>query len=263
MEAKTRIRPASEVAAADWIAARLGPFAARIDSLVPGGFEAYVRILHPAEGPDEQRATWAEAASWSGAVMHPHVALTDGPLAAGADARGFEPLVGELLPDLLAALSEVLARHTGSTERCWFCVWDGGWIRGPGSIGVLVGTPAAQRAEIQREWEAGWELPFGGDALEGDRVRLPGRDYVLLEGPLDAVGEIGEWMHSQGRSRFDPHSPNLWWPDDRVWCVATDIDLDSTLIAGSTALMHELLTDERFETLEVRGSDARGDTTNR
>ena len=157
----------------------------------------------------------------------------------------------------------MLARHTGSTQRCWFCVWDGGWIRGPGSIGVLLGTPALQREEIQREWAAGWELPFGGDALEGDRVRLPGRDYVLLEGPLDAVDEIGEWMHLQGRSQFEPHSPNLWWPDDLAWCVATDIDLDSTHIGGSTALIHELLTDERFEALEVRGSEARGDTINR
>jgi hypothetical protein len=25
-----------------------------------------------------------------------------------------------------------------------------------------------------------------------------------------------------------PDYPQLWWPDDHAWCVATDIDLDST-----------------------------------
>src|SRR4051812_2639641 len=110
MDAKSRLRAVREVAAAGWIAPRLGPFAARIDSLVPGGFEAYARIFHPAERPDEQRATWAEVAAWSGKVMHPHVEFSDGPLAPGAEARGFEPLVGELEPDLVAALSSVLAR---------------------------------------------------------------------------------------------------------------------------------------------------------
>jgi hypothetical protein len=48
---ETRIRPSSDVGAAEWIALRLGPYGRRIDSLVPGGYEAYARIFHPAEGP--------------------------------------------------------------------------------------------------------------------------------------------------------------------------------------------------------------------
>jgi hypothetical protein len=41
---------------------------------------------------------------------------------------------------------------------------------------TLVGTPAEARAGIQREWEAGWELPFGRDGgslaeAEGQRNR--------------------------------------------------------------------------------------------
>jgi hypothetical protein len=259
---EARLRASNDVGAADWIAPRLGPFAERIDSLVPGGFEAYARIFHPAEGPYEARATWAEVAEWSGKVMHPHVEFAEGALEAGGRARGYEPRVGELPPDLVTALSEALARHMRSPGRCWFCVWDGGWVRGPGVIMTLLGTPADVRAEAQREWEAGWELPFGREALAGPRVRLPGRDYVLLEGPLDAAGEIGEWRHWQGRSHFEPHSPNLWWPDDRAWCVATDIDLDSTHVGGSAALVEELLGDPRLEVLQVNGADERGDRVN-
>lgn len=28
-------------------------------------------------------------------------------------------------------------------------------------------------------------------------------------------------------------SANLWWPDDRAWCVATEIDFMTTYIAGT------------------------------
>jgi hypothetical protein len=83
-----------------------------------------------------------------------------------------------------------------------------------------------------------------------------------LEGPLDAVGEIGASTHWQGKSWFEPESPNLWWPDDRAWCVATEIDLDSTYVGGSATMIRELLSDSRFEALEVRAADQRGDLVN-
>jgi hypothetical protein len=104
--------------------------------------------------------------------------------------------------------------------------------------------------QIQSQWEAGWELSFGREALAFPRVQFPAREYVLLEGPLDAVAEIGERTHFQGRSHFESHSPNLWWPDDRAWCVATEIDHQSTYVGGPEGLVSELLIDARFEALE-------------
>ena len=160
-------------------------------------------------------------------------------------------------------MSELVAGHTGAGERCWFCVWEGGWIRGPGSLNVALDASWDERAEIQRQWEAAWQLPFPREALTEPCVRLPGRKYFLLEGPLDAVREIGAWTHWQGRSRFTPESPNLWWPDDRTWCVATEIDLHSTHVGGSAALIDEIVGDARFESLEVHGSDLCGDRVNR
>ena len=141
-------------------------------------------------------------------------------------------------------------------------IWEGGWVSGPGAIGVAVGTPEHERAEIQRQWQAAWQPSFPTDALAKPRVRLPGRDYILLEGPLDSVNEIGERTDWQGRSHFEPYAPNLWWPDDRAWCVATEIDLDSTYVGGSTVLVRDLLNDQRLEALEVQGTDARADTIN-
>ncbi|MGP7996880.1 MAG: hypothetical protein ACLPKI_06090 [Streptosporangiaceae bacterium] len=58
-----------EVGAADWIAGRLLPLAAgQVTSVVPAGFEAYSRVLHPAEEPGtgDRLVRWAEVAAWSG-----------------------------------------------------------------------------------------------------------------------------------------------------------------------------------------------------
>jgi hypothetical protein len=45
------------------------------------------------------------------------------------------------------------------------------------------------------------------------------------------------------------HRPaaGLWWPADRAWFVATEIDFEWTFVAGETALVDQLLTDDRLE----------------
>jgi hypothetical protein len=37
-----------------------------------------------------------------------------------------------------------------------------------------------------------------------------------------------------GADRHFAESPCLFWPADRAWCVATEVDFDSTLVSGST-----------------------------
>jgi hypothetical protein len=36
------------------------------------------------------------------------------------------------------------------------------------------------------------------------------------------------------------HLPNPWWPDDRAWCVRTDIDDHATYVTGSAELLDAL-----------------------
>ena len=64
-------------------------------------------------------------------------------------------------------------------------------------------------------------------------LRLPSREYLLYRGVLERVPG---WMDG----------PNLWWPDDRSWCVASEIDLPWTYVGGSKALIEEVLADERL-----------------
>ncbi len=36
-------------------------------------------------------------------------------------------------------------------------------------------------------------------------------------------------------------TPNLWWPEDRAWFVATEIDLAWTYVGGREALIEQLV----------------------
>jgi hypothetical protein len=64
-----------ETGQASWIGERLAPFGAYVvTSVVPGGFEAYARVLHPAEEPlhgGDRVVRWAEVAAWSGLPLRP------------------------------------------------------------------------------------------------------------------------------------------------------------------------------------------------
>ncbi|MFF9396106.1 hypothetical protein [Streptomyces griseoluteus] len=49
--------------------------------------------------------------------------------------------------------------------------------------------------------------------------------------------------------------PDMGWPRDRAWCVGGDVDLVSTCVGGSEALIGELLADGELETHRVAPGD--------
>jgi hypothetical protein len=166
------VTPSDKVEAADWIGPRMLPFRnAKIGSVIPTGFDSYVRV-------------------------NPHVEL-----------------------------ASILRRHTSSPDRCWFCLWDG--------YGYLTGSVVVLTA-----WKLQPGEPLRGTPvrrvpppkLQKSRVRLPGRNYLLFSG---SVQQGDGWQDG----------PNLWWPCDRAWCVASEIDLDYTLVGGSAELGADLISD--------------------
>lgn len=66
------------------------------------------------------------------------------------------------------------------------------------------------------------------------RFDRPHRTYYLLEGPVRAVTGL-RYPDGQGW-----RNPDLFWPDDRAWFVATDVDFWSLYIGGPTSLIAEL-----------------------
>lgn len=214
----------SDPAPASWIGPRLHSFAHDVGSVVPEGFETYARLFHPVEtveGGIPRRRRWAEVAAAKGRIVHPEMQFHLISRAAGTRPppgyhRGEGPSWGSLALPERQVLVELLRAGTTTPDRCWFCVWEG--------YGVL------------------------DDRGVEERVRLPHRDYLLYRGPVEAA--LARLVHPP----LD-QSPNLWWPDDRSWIVATEVDFAWTYVGGSGHLIEGLRADGRLEALEATPAD--------
>jgi hypothetical protein len=69
------------------------------------------------------------------------------------------------------------------------------------------------------------------------------------------VGPIETALATPPGSQDWDQSPNIWWPDDRAWCVATEVDYARTYVGGNLDLIVRILTDVRVEVLPARLTD--------
>lgn len=235
-----------DVSPARWIASRLHPFAQDVGSVIPEGFEAYGRLFHPIEdGGAGRRERWSDLARRNERIAHPEMQFQWISRPPGQrppewyDAES-GPSWGSLPVPERRILIEVLDRYTSSRDSCFFCVWEGydplhedrpvDWHK--------AGTLGALRARVRRRRSHRLAPPL-------PQVELPGRRYYLYRGPLEkALAPLP-----------DDHSPNLWWPEDRAWFVATELDYAWTYVGGSEELIGELLSDDRLEVLPATLSD--------
>jgi hypothetical protein len=244
-----------DVGQADWIGTRLAPFGSGVvASVVPGGFAAYARVLHPAEDPytGDRLVRWAAVAAWSGLPLRSDsqfhsVALPPDRPVFPAPWSGQGPRRGSMYPPDAEVLAELLRPWTTTPDQCWFCVWDGyGWD----NVRVVTATRMDVAGQPGPPREARGKLPdpIRAAVRQGPRVRLPARDYLLYRGPVEAaVATVG--------LAGDQQTANLWWPEDRAWCVATEIDLPSTYVGGQAGLIERLVSDDRIEALPAGPED--------
>ena len=114
-----------------------------------------------------------------------------------------------LHPDLALSLVRPLRAATTTPDSCWFGIWDGF---------------------------------LSDDEPGGASIAAPHRRWLLYRGAVEQLTDSID-------PRFEFQSANLVWPEDRSWCLATDIDAECTCIAGS----RELITAIRDEpSLEVQ-----------
>ena len=235
------LRLSDQVQAADWIRERLHPFAQDVGSVVAPGFAAYARIFHPASvaGRIGVDLRWSEVAVLSGKTVHPEMQFH----AISPPAHVYEPRLGVLSPRQASALVAPLSRHTTTPNSCWLCLWDGyGYLHPGGMITLVAARPPFARLRIGlRRLHLRWSRPRF-PRRDGPRVRLPGRDYLLFRARVaDALG----WEDG----------PNLWWPDDRAWCVASEIDFPYTYVGGSQELIDAIVDDPAIEALPAALTD--------
>jgi hypothetical protein len=249
----TQFEFSEDVAAADWLRKRV------VDSgvgwsMMPAGFEAYVQVLHPALGSDGSEVSWREIADLVGLPLLPGVWFEDLEERAPADRlqRPWvqQPSVGEVPEAVLDAMMPILVGQT-TTREGWFAVWEGSDLGDGHLVSVAWHVDDPPRPGTPSRYRSRSTLPRS--VLEGPKLRLPYRDYLMLTGPLNAVGKLGVWAAwDPGDSRhFHRITPNLWWPEDRAWCAANEIDASWTCIGGTRQLVQEVLSAPGLETLEL------------
>ena len=255
--------PADVARAGDWaIAATKGRWG-RVDGLVPDVFERYARVFHPAMREADERdlplrapgvsrtgvpvltraddvpwreVTWGEVAEANGKTAHAAMEWTSITGRYEYGWNGMQPGLWEEVPvhgtlptRLVWRLTAILAAFTGTPQRCWCAIWDG--------YGDLVGLAYDDR------------LP---------RLAMRARPMLVTCGPLDALRETSFSDAPSDRFRMPDwmtieqfRSPSLWWPEDRAWCVATDVDLQTTYVGGSAGCIGRLVDDDQLEAWAV------------
>jgi hypothetical protein len=253
----TRPPWSDQVRAADWIVDALSDDLASVAWLVPRTFPAVGRLLHPVvQVRNGLRVVipWSEIAAEAGCELTSGTqfpALVD--LADGQWTRHDQQFIGTLPPEEARVLVDILRRFTTTASRCWFGVSsEFGWN---GYDYPLGGVPFEAESTALSPDADGEGTDSEVDRVPYDKpvVQAPHRSFMLYPGAIDdalLLAERFEWAQV----------PNLWWPEDRAWCVRTDIDLDSTYIAGSDRLVDALIAEPGLEVLRATFDDeiARG-----
>lgn len=157
---------------------------------------------------------------------------------------GANPPRGDLPHSALSVLCDLLAQYP-EEPACYFCLWEG--YGGLETYGWLETTLAPGSKITVRDRHS-----FTSDELSRSRLHLPDRDYVVLAGPLRNALRIGSFAAES----FWPQSPNLFWPADRTWCVASEIDFDSTLVGGPMRLIDAILHTPGLDAWSITADDS-------
>jgi hypothetical protein len=237
------LRLETDVSAGAWAVAAVSD-AGVVGCLVPALFSDYARVFHPAYrrtsdtsdvGPEsgepavfgvrggDREVRWAQIANGNGRVAHPAMEWTS--ITGSWRYHEFSesqpglwdvaPNEGSLPHRQVVELAKILREHTGTPDHCYFAIWEGfGTSR---DVGVAA------------------------------KLSMPHRDMLLFSGPLSAAGTSFGELFGDGSYL----SPSLWWPADRAWCVATDVDLRSSYVGATNAVVNALLADPELEVMRV------------
>lgn len=234
MKIETALRPA------DWLSGL--ERSAKVEGIVPVGFETYLRILHkgrPAgiDSPvrrSSPEASWEVVASALGRQLSPGTRWADLSGAYGEPATVpeldtvYPPEEGRLDAAGFLALARLLAKTTDGPVLAAF--WTG-W------------EPVLEDSESARA------------IRNGDTVSIQGEQYLLYRFERSELADAS-WMQAPafGWAEGNGLTPNYLWPADGSWCLGTSIDLDSSMLGGPSRILSEVEELPELETLHVTPS---------
>lgn len=235
----------------EWLRPRLdavwrAPFT--MHCVVPRGFPAYVRVFHPTRRVDDPHDApprrWSEPAATWGTIPHPSMQWESILGTAPAGRSGFDaPQMGRLEETTLSVLAGHLTRATSTPAAGVAAVWEG-WgdlfASGYGHSWMVLGggapDPIPGLSDVERD---------------GPRLQLPDRGYLLFDAGVTEFG-ADDWPDRAPWTRHPwAQSPSILWPEDHAWALVSEIDWDSTVIAGARELIEAIADDRRLEALEI------------
>ncbi|GEK86366.1 hypothetical protein GCM10007198_10930 [Microbacterium aerolatum] len=234
----------------------------------------------------DEPASWADAAAAFGTTVHAlaqwqHLVRTptDGDWRSriAPDGREFSsPSEGEMSPELLAAIARHLVAHTSTPDAGYAALWEGrggllGFFGEGPSRGFYEFTDDLAHAQVlgqsfrdrfnnpfrKPKWQPGI---LSDEISKGPRLELPDRNHVLFAAAPAAFADPDWILDAPWRDReaeghgFDPSAqhPSILWPADRAWVMVSEIDFDSTIVAGSNELIRAICADPPIEALPIR-----------
>ena len=253
-----RFRLERDPAPAQWIVDGVEPWGAervRLWSFMPSVFESYARILHPAcrVGHNRGTARWSDLARRTGVTIGPSTGFREVSGVDPSDDPAWDDVVppeGSLDQTTLAVLALAVAPFT-STRRCWIAAWNGWGSWGPGSSSTLIAFRKRRFPFLRSTKTRRTEPRTLDEEVEAHRafvagiptVQIPNRAYFLFSTSLFDVAsfEIGGWYQS----------PSILWPDDRAWCVVTEVDGYSSYVGGTAECISAVLNAPEIEAISV------------
>ncbi|MHA6693683.1 hypothetical protein [Homoserinimonas sp. A520] len=211
------LRHEDDLRPAEGVAKLLDAAGDSVTSVIPPGYESYVRILNPIELSDGSTASWTEVVARNGIeprawMQWPEFAAVDGVVLPDG---WREPDMGNPPVSLAKRLIEAL-KPDQSTH--YFASWAGyaGEIQGP----------AVMFSPYQREM-----VLYSGSLVDEHRA---------LRLPTTATGRV----------------PMYWWPSDLRWFVGQDIYARSLFVGCTQSTAQTILEDPNLDAYPISPSDA-------
>ena len=239
--------PEANVARAEWAARQcIGP-KDTLHSVVPTGFEKYVRLCQPGwfspgfdlvnKGGSRvdfytakkvlKPIRWCDIAQENGKVVHSlmqwySIASPDADIRSGV-AGTHAPFEGVITREMVETLFDVLVSHSGENQECICAFWEG--------FGNLHNPRLSTRVE--------------GIGQQG---------HFLFHAPLAAIRD--QWLLVLDHSK-EPYglTPQAVWPLTHDWYFAVPFELRSAFLGGSTTVTTKIQNEQRLESYEVFPGD--------
>lgn len=204
------MRPASTVAAL------LDATGDHVTSVIPPGYETYVRVLNPIELRDGSAVAWTDVVTESGAeprswMQWPELMATNGVILPDG---GVEPDMGSPPISLALHLIEALRPSQGVH---YFASWAG--------YAMEISEPSVPFSPYQREM-----VLYSGRLVDDDGS---------LPVPTTVTGRV----------------PMYWWPGDRRWLVGQDIYARSLIVGCTHTSAKAILQSEKLDAYLVSPAD--------